>query len=107
MIYWGQKQRPQQQRQRINFLAREKAAFVKLRRVGLSMNQIAKAFGRSTSAVYKAVKFAENLNSLRRFDLRKLPPRIRRMSASLRWRTLMKLMPQWIRWITEESERPP
>ena len=92
---------------RIPFFQREKAAYIKLRRVGLSINQIAKAFGRSTSVIFRTTKNAESLNTLRRFDIRKLPNRIRRMSASLRYRLLMKLLPQWISWILEEVEEPP
>jgi len=107
MIYWGKKTKPQRQRCRVPFLAREKAAFVKLRRAGLSINQIAEAFGRSRSAVHRAIKFAEGLGTLRRFSLRKLPAGLRRRSASFRWQTLMKLMPKWIAWICEEEERPP
>jgi len=107
MIYWAKKAKPKQPRKRIPFLNREKAAYVKLRRVGLSINQIADAFGRSRSAVHRAIKFAEGLGTLRRFSLRKLPAGLRRRSASFRWQTLMKLMPKWIVWITEGSEKPP
>jgi len=89
------------------FFRREKAAYIKLRRVDLSINQIAEAFGRSTSCVFKVIKNAESLMTLRRFDKRKLPNRIRLMSASLRYQTLMKLLPNWISWILEESEKPP
>jgi len=107
MIYWGKKTKPQRQRCRVPFLARERAGFVKLRRVGLSINQIADAFGRSRSAVHRAIKFAEGLGTLRRFSLRKLPADLRRRSASFRWQTLMKLLPLWEAWITEQSEKPP
>jgi len=88
-------------------MRRERAAFIKLRRVDLSINQIAEAFGRSTSCVFRTIKTAEDRETLRRFDKRKLPPRIRRMSASLKHRLLMKLLPQWISWILEEREEPP
>ena len=107
MIYWAKKVRPKQPRKRIPFLSRERAAYVKLRRVGLSINQIAAAFGRSTSAVHKAIKYNENLSCLRRFDLRKLPPTLRARSASFRWQTLIKLMSQWEAWICGEGEKPP
>lgn len=107
MIWWAKKQKPQRQRARIPFFTRERAAYIKLRRIGLSINQIAEAFGRSTSAVFRATKTAENHQTLRRFDLRKLPAAIRRRSASLRYQTLMKLLSAWEQWIAGEGERPP
>jgi len=88
-------------------MRREKAAYIKLRRIGLSLNQIAEAFGRSTSCVWKTIKNAEGYKTLRRFDLRKLPNLPRRRSAKYRHITLMKLLPKWISWILEEQERPP
>jgi len=107
MIWWAKKQKPQRQRARIPFFTRERAAYIKLRRIGLSINQIATAFGRSTSTVFRATKTAENHQTLRRFDLRKLPAAIRRRSASLRYQTLMKLISAWEQWIAGEGERPP
>lgn len=111
MIWWSKKPKPQKpqilrQKRRIPFMKRERAAYIKLRRVGLSINQISEAFGRSKSVVWKTIKKAEGL-ILRRFDLRTLPPTIRRRSASLRWQTLMKLLPLWEKWILGEGERPP
>ena len=107
MIWWSKQRRPQRQRQRIKFLCREKAAYIKLRRVGLSINQIAEAFGRSTSAVFKTIKVAEGLQTLRGVDLRKMPAHVRLRSASFRWQTLMKLLPLWEAWILGEGDRPP
>jgi len=92
---------------RVPFLQREKAAYVKLRRVGLSINQIAKAFGRSTSVVHRTLKRVLAYKTLRRFDMRKLPRRARMLMASFRWSKMLKLLPQWEAWICGEEERPP
>lgn len=92
---------------RIPFLQREKAAYVKLRRVGLSINQIARAFGRSTSVIHRTLKRVIAYKTLRKFDMRKLPRRARMLMASFRWAKMLKLLPLWEAWITGEEERPP
>jgi hypothetical protein len=92
---------------RAPFLQREKAAYIKLRRVGLSINQIAKAFGRSTSVIHRALKRVLSYKTLRRFDMRKLPRRARMLSASFRWSKMLKLLPAWEIWISGEGEKPP
>ena len=110
MIWWASKQQPTkslQQRSRVPYLIRERAAYIKLRRVGLSINQISKAFGRSTSQIFKVIKNAEGLQTLRGYDLRKLPSHIRRRSASFRWQTLMKHLSAWEMWIAGCGEKPP
>ncbi len=92
---------------RIPFIGREKAAYIKLRRVGLSINQIAAAFGRSTSIVFRVLKNAESLKTLRRFDMRKLPRKAKLFYASIRHATLLKLLSEWEAWICGEGEKPP
>ena len=92
---------------KIPFLEREKAAYIKLRRVGLSINQISKAFGRSTSCVFRTIKTAEAYKTLRRFDMRKLPFQARMRAASFRWTLLLKLLKAWEAWICGEEEEPP
>lgn len=92
---------------RIPFIGREKAAYIKLRRVGLSINQISKAFGRSTSCVFRILKNAEALKTLRRIDIRKLPYKARLLAASFRWARMLKLLAEWEAWICGEEEEPP
>lgn len=92
---------------RIPFIGREKAAYIKLRRVGLSINQISKAFGRSTSCVFRVLKRAEALKTLRRFDMRKLPYQARMRACSFRWARMLKLLHLWEAWICGEEEQPP
>lgn len=92
---------------RVPFVEREKAAYIKLRRVGLSINQIARAFGRSSSCVFRILKRAEALKTLRRFDMRKLPYMVRMRLSSFRWATMLKLLHLWELWICGEEEKPP
>jgi len=92
---------------RIPFCEREKAAYIKLRRKGLSINQIAAAFGRSTSCVFRTIKTAEAYKTLRRFDMRKLPYRARMRMCSFRWVRMLKLLHLWEAWICGEGEEPP
>jgi len=92
---------------RVPFLQREKAAYVKLRRKGLSINQIAAAFGRSTSVVHRALQRVLAHKTLRRFDMRKLPHQARMRMSSFRWATLLKLLHQWELWIVGEEDEPP
>ncbi|MBA7574777.1 hypothetical protein ES708_16592 [subsurface metagenome] len=89
------------------FLQREKAAYIKLKRIGLSINQISKAFGRSTSCIFRILKRAYAQETLRRFDMRKLPYLIRMRLSSFRWACMMKLLSQWEDWICGKSEEPP
>jgi hypothetical protein len=91
----------------IKFLSRERAAMIKIRRQGVSMNQIAVAFGRSVSEVHRVIKNAESLGILRRFSNRKLPQFIRKRTASFRRQTLMKLLDLWVDWICGRREKPP
>jgi len=92
---------------RVPFLEREKAAYGKLRRKGLSINQISRAFGRSTSVVSRILKQLQQRGILRRFDMRKLPYRARMRVAAFRWATMLKLLPAWETWICGEGEEPP
>lgn len=88
-------------------MPREKAAYVKLRRKGLSINQIAAAFGRSTSVVHRALKTVMTYGLLHRFDMRKLPNQARMRACRFRWATLLKLLHLWELWISGEEEEPP
>ena len=99
-------------RRRIPFLQREKAAYLILRRVGLSINQISEAFGRSCSVVHRVLKKARyaghNLDVwCRRLDIRKLPYKARMRAASFRWFQMLKLLSAWESWICGEGEEPP
>lgn len=77
-----------------------------MRRKGQSINNIAAAFGRSTSFVHRILKANRGL-ILTKKDLRKLP-RICRMRYASRMRFLyMKLLKKWEAFILGESEKPP
>lgn len=92
---------------RVPYLQRERAAIIKIRRQGVSMNHIAEAFGRSLSEVHRVIQNAESFGILRRFSNRKLPNILRRRTASFKRQTLLNLLNQWIAWICSESEYPP
>ena len=97
---------------RVPFLEREKAAYLILRRVGLSINQISAAFGRSTSVIHRALvraeKYGHNLDVwLRRRDMRKLPYRVRMLLSRIRLKKMFDLLAAWESWICGEEERPP
>lgn len=92
---------------KVPFLEREKAAYLKLRRLGLSINQIAKAFGRSTNVVWRALKRLQQRGILRLVDMRKLPYQARMRAASYRWATMLKMLHLWELWICGERDEPP
>jgi len=92
---------------RVVILQREKAAFIKLRRLGYTIPTIAKAFGRSTSVIYRYLRKALNYHTIPYWDLRKIPNKHRQISKTQRWKTLMRWLPLWEKWILGEGERPP
>ena len=97
---------------RIAFMPREKTAYLVLRRVGLSINQISKAFGRSTSVVHRILtkneRFGYNKDVwLRRMDLRKYPWQLKMRLCTMKWQTMLKLIAQWEQFICGEEAKPP
>jgi hypothetical protein len=92
---------------RIKSIPREKAAIVMLRKLGYSMNMIAKALGRSRSLIHRTLRFNISIKNLNPMNMRKLPNQIRLRCSSIRWNTLMRLWPVWEAWILGEGEKPP
>jgi len=113
---------------RIPIGQREQAAYVCLYRAGLSINQIAAFFGRSTSVVWRRIKrsLSYRLGLLRRKrpvklayvllgfvvrervdDLRKLPRRVREAWARRSWRRLIAMADKWLAFLAGEEEEPP
>jgi hypothetical protein len=72
-------------RHRVKFDLREKAAYVKLARLGYSTNMIAKVFKRSTSVINRVLK-NHILN-----DLRKLPRQVREKAAQIQLSNMLRL----------------
>lgn len=96
------------ERVRIPVGAREKAAYIKLREKGYTINTIAGAFGRSTSLVHRTLKRAYWILYSRRLkDLRKIPKLVREAHARLSFRSLRKYLPLWEAWILSEEGDPP
>jgi len=88
---------------RIKRQKREAAAYIMLKRKGVSINQISKAFGRSTSFIFRLLK-----NSKIHFgDLRKLPSYVKALGAARISRTMEKLIASWEQFILGEVEKPP
>lgn len=92
---------------RIKFQLREKAAFVIMRRKGLSINQIAEFWGRSTSVIYRVLKSAMNRTVCGWADLRKSPRKARLRIASFMGAKLESLRSQWEQFVLGESGEPP
>jgi hypothetical protein len=92
---------------RVPVFPREKAAMVKLRRLGFSINMIARAFSRSTSLIKRTIDFNSFAGNLRRLDLRKLPAYVKHLSAARLWGTWLRLAARWVDWIAGSGERPP
>ena len=98
---------------RLPFLPREKAAYAKLRNVGLSINQISTFSGRSTSVIQRALKRLEVHGAvhmsiwMRSFDMRKLRGRANRYHNKNKWDKLLTLWHAWELWILGEGEKPP
>jgi len=91
---------------------REAAAYHTLYALGYSINQIARAFGRSPSVVWRRIAKYVRWGLLRRRgygpqDLRKLPASTRRLSARRRWRELLRWLPLWLAFIEGEVDEPP
>lgn len=88
---------------RIPFCQREKACYIKLRRLGYSINIIAETFGRSYSVIHRVLK----RHRLNMKDLRKLPRRIRQLAAFRQRVQLRKFWRAWELWCLGEGEKPP
>ena len=88
---------------RIKRQKREAAAYIMLRRKGVSINQLSLSFGRSTSFVHRVLKAAH----LRFLDLRKWPTAIKALASSRIKKTMEKLVAAWEQFILGEVEKPP
>ena len=88
---------------RIKRQKREAAAYIMLRRKGVSINQLSLSFGRSTSFIYRVLKTAH----LRFLDLRKLPTYIKQLGSQRNKKTMDKLLRGWEAFILGEVEKPP
>lgn len=92
---------------RIPPIGREKAAIIKLRKLGYPTNMISRALGRSTSFIHRTLRTAILRLCLRPIDMRKLPSATRLRCSSIRWNTLQKYLPAWEAWLLGEGDKPP
>lgn len=102
---------------RIPFMPREKRGYLILRRAGLSINQIATCFGRSTSVVHRTLhrllsRYREDRERIgdrsgRILDMRKLPHSWKMKNSAKRRSFMMDLREAWSEWVTSEEGDPP
>lgn len=93
-------------------MPKEKAAYLILRRKGLSYNTIAECFGRSTSVVYRVIQRATSFKPKydvwrRKADIRKLPYLVRMRFAAKAHHLMLKLREAWAEWVSSEEGDPP
>jgi len=91
---------------RIQRLRREAALVVRFRRFGYTMNSIAAFLGRSTSFVYRILKFQAGLGA-HIGDLRKIPCRIRQLAKARLERDIQCFGELWNMWLLGIGEKPP
>ena len=104
--------RPRRSRPKRPVSPREATAFTILFKLGYSINQIARAFGRSPSVVWRRIAKYVRWGLLKRKgygpqDLRKLPAQVRRQAARRRWAELLRWLPLWLAFIEGEVDEPP
>jgi len=92
---------------RVPVMQREKAAIIKLRKLGYPINMISQGLGRSRSYVHHILRAAIMRLSLRPIDMRKLPSATRLRCSTIRWNILQRFLPSWEKWILGEGEKPP
>jgi hypothetical protein len=86
---------------------RIKATIIKLSCLGYSINQLARAFGRSTSFVHKCVRTSIIRGLAHFIDKRKLPATTRLRTSSLRRKMLSKFIIGWLQFARGEVDKPP
>lgn len=86
---------------------RIKATLIKLSNLGYSINQLAKAFNRSTSFVHKCVRTSIIRGLAHFIDKRKLPAATRLRTSSLRRKMLSKFIIGWLQFAKGEVDKPP
>ena len=95
-------------------MKREKAAIIKLRQFGWSINSLSKFTGRSFSVIHKILKIAGytpgvfyNSNWHQDRDLRKLPNQLRLKAAQKHRLSMHRFMELWEGFILGTEDKPP
>ena len=86
---------------------RERAAIIMLRNHGYTYNQLASAFERSTSYIYKVIRTAMNRGAVAFRDYRKNPHLVKMQTCLTRIGTLLFRFNQWINFIEGTEDKPP
>lgn len=86
---------------------REKAAVIMLRRKGYTYNQLASAFERSSSYIYRIIRKAMNNGSVKYRDYRVIPYITKMLSCNNRLGMLFVRFNEWMAFINGETDKPP
>lgn len=92
-----------QQKHRIPFMQREKAAILKLRQHGYTIPALSAISGRSASVIHNILKHSWNPNR----DLRKMPNKIRLQIAQVQRQRVDFCLKIWMPFILGEVDKPP
>lgn len=94
---------------KIRWHRNEKAAIIKLRKQGYTINQLAQFTGRSTSQIHQVIKTAiERLCVAHRDYRRGLPDQMRKLVSATRTKTFeAQFWGGWEAFILGETDRPP
>lgn len=99
---------------RVPFMLREKAAIIKLRQHGYSINALSVFSGRSSSVIHSILKRAGYTPGcfiasswLNAKDLRKLPSQVRLKSAQIIRLGLVFQIDRWMPFVLGEVDKPP
>jgi hypothetical protein len=88
-------------------LKREKAALIKLRNLGYSINELKAFSGRSCSVIHRILKKHSSLTGGPIKELRKLPNSTRLQSAQKHRLTMERFIQLWEAFILGEVDKPP
>jgi hypothetical protein len=92
---------------RIPFMQRERAAIIKLRKLGYSINTLATFTGRSCSVIHRILNTYFNRTKTVMAELRKMPNALR-LQTALKHRLSMDFrIEQWMPFILGEEDKPP
>ena len=94
---------------KVPFYKNEKAAMIKLRKLGYPINQIAAFTGRSFSIVHKVLAIAVERLGMRKLDARTGNTAINRLrESSRRWHIFeVRYMAGWTAFIEGAADKPP
>ena len=89
----------------------EKAAIIRMRKIGFAINAISDFTGRSVSTVHAVLKKASSYDPTIRYNstnsMRKLPYQAHTTQSKNRWVKLLTLWQQWEMFLMGDLDKPP